>query len=138
MSSAATLGGMDAANLYGYSSAWIAERIGVSEVTARRWKRAKKLPAVIARLARLILRGELGEISRPWRGWALRDGKLVSAEGWEFEPGEILAIPFFRAQLAAYQAEQRLPRQSDFIEGRYKHDTNTAHDRAGDRRRRSG
>lgn len=131
---AATLGGMDAATLYGYSSARIAERIGVSEVTARRWKRAKKLPAAIARLLRLVLGGELGEISRAWRGWSLREGELVSPEGWTFKAGEILAIPFFRAQLAAYQAEQRLPRQADFLEERYV----PARDRAGDRRRRSG
>jgi len=126
---------MDAQELYGFGAHVIAARAGVSLPTARRWKRARTLNGAIARLLRLVLFGELGEISRAWRGWSLRDGEITSPEGWGFKPGEICAIPFFRAQLAAYQAEQRLPRQGDFIEGRF---SAALERRAGDRRRRSG
>lgn len=121
---------MDGKELWGVGARMLAERTGVSLATARRWKRARRIPAAIARFIQVAIFGELGVISRAWRGWSLRDGALVSPEGWTFSPGEILSLPFLRQQLAAYQAEQRVPRQADWLERRY--------ERAGDRRLRSG
>lgn len=37
----------------------------------------------------------------------MRDGKLVSPEGWEASPGDVLSIPLLKAQISAYQAKQR-------------------------------
>ena len=40
-------------------------------------------------------------------GWLLRDGKLISAEGWEVTTGDVLSLPLLRAQIAGYQAKER-------------------------------
>jgi Phage protein len=42
-----------------------------------------------------------------WRGWLLRDGRLVSPEGWEVTTGDVLSLPLLRAQIATYQAKER-------------------------------
>ena len=55
----------------------------------------------------MILGGDLGCFDPAWRGWLLRDGKLVSPEGWEATPGDVLSLPLLRAQLASHQAEKR-------------------------------
>jgi hypothetical protein len=38
----------------------------------------------------------------------IRDGKLMSPEGWAATPGEILALPLMRAQITSYQRDQRI------------------------------
>jgi hypothetical protein len=55
----------------------------------------------------MILVGDLGCFDPAWRGWAFRDGKRISPEGWEAGPGEVLSIPLMRAQISAYQAKER-------------------------------
>lgn len=110
---------MDGQELWGIGARMIAERTGVSLATARRWKRATTIKAAIARFVQVAIFGELEPISRAWRGWRLVNGHLVSPEGWAFKPGEILALPLLRAQLAAYQTEQRFPRQADWLEQRF-------------------
>ena len=57
--------------------------------------------------ARMILSGDLGHLDPAWPGWTLRDGKLISPEGIQAPPTDVLAMPFVQAQLALYQAENR-------------------------------
>jgi len=42
-----------------------------------------------------------------FRGWSIRNGRLISPEGWEATTGDILTIPLMRAQISAYQAKER-------------------------------
>jgi len=56
----------------------------------------------------MILAGDLGAFDPEFRGWTVRDGKLISPEGWEASPGDVLSIPLLRAQISAYQAKQRI------------------------------
>jgi hypothetical protein len=57
--------------------------------------------------AAMILSGDLGHLDPEWCGWSLRAGKLISPEGWEAAPGDVLSIQLLRAQLAGYQAKER-------------------------------
>jgi hypothetical protein len=43
-----------------------------------------------------------------FRGWKMRDYKLISPEGWEATPGDVLSIPLLRAQVSADQTKQRM------------------------------
>jgi hypothetical protein len=56
----------------------------------------------------MILLEDLGCFDPAWKGWRIRDGQLVSPEGWVAIPGDILAIPLMRAQIASYQRDQRI------------------------------
>lgn len=88
----------------------IARICRVSLKTAMRWKDGQTVPP---QTALMILAGDLGCFDPAWRGWIIRKGVLISQEGWELTPGETLAVPLMRAQIAAYQLQQR---QSDAIE----------------------
>jgi len=89
---------------YGIPAEEIARICGVSLTTAKRWKRSKtSMPKTSA----MILNRDLGCFDPAWRGWTLRQGKLISPEGWEAMPGDVLSLPLLRAQVSAYQAEQR-------------------------------
>lgn len=48
---------------------------------------------------------DLGCFDTAWSGWGLRDGFLVSPEGWQVGTGEVLAIRILRQQLACYEVE---------------------------------
>lgn len=96
--------------LYGIPSETIARICKVDITTARRWKRGKtQMPET----ARMILAGDLGCFDPAFRGWSIRDGKLVSPEGWEATAGDILTIPLMRAQISAYQAKERVVQAMD-------------------------
>ena len=55
----------------------------------------------------MVLSADLGQFDPAWRGWLLRDGKLISPEGWGATPGDVLSLPLLRAQIANYQADKR-------------------------------
>jgi hypothetical protein len=63
-----------------YSSALrLTELCKVDIRTARRWKSGKtRMPDA----ARMIVAGDLGCFDPAFRGWIIRDGKLISPEGW--------------------------------------------------------
>jgi hypothetical protein len=90
--------------LYGIPAETIALLCKVSITTARRWKKGKRR---MPETARMVIAGDLGCFDPAWRGWAFRDGKLISLEGWEAAPGDVLSIPLMRAQISAYQAKER-------------------------------
>jgi hypothetical protein len=95
---------MNEPELYGIPAETIALLCKVCVTTARRWKRGtRRMPET----ARMILAGDLGVFDPAWRRWALRDGKLISPEGWEVALGDVLSIPLMRAQISAYQAKER-------------------------------
>jgi hypothetical protein len=105
--------------LYGYSAERLAEITGAHLATTRRWKRQAHTRPWLARLVRLCIEGQLGDMSKDWDGWCLKHGKLISPEGWEFTPGAVRAIPFMQAQIRTYQRLQRSMQQVDWIEQRY-------------------
>ena len=89
---------------YGISAEEIARRCRVNVATARRWKRgASQMPETAA----MILADDLGVFDAAFTGWRIRDGQLISPEGWAASPRDVLSIPLLRAQVAAYQSEQR-------------------------------
>jgi uncharacterized protein DUF3653 len=69
-----------------------------------RWKRGETRPP---QTALMILSENLGCFDPAWRGWLLRNGKLISPEGWAVTTGDVLALPLLRAQIAGYQAKER-------------------------------
>lgn len=105
--------------LYGIDARRIAALTGVHLSTARRWKRTRKHPRWVAPFLAMALEGDLSPIAREWRGWILREDRLVSPEGWSFSAGEIRSVPFLRAQVRTYQQQQRTHLQADWIDERY-------------------
>jgi hypothetical protein len=64
-------------------------------------------PRHVSLSARMIVACGLGTLDPAWHGWALRDGKLISPEGWQVSPGDVLSISLLRDQIRAYQAKER-------------------------------
>jgi hypothetical protein len=95
---------MNEPDLYGIPTETIALLCKVNIRTARRWKSGERR---MPQTARMILAGDLGAFDSAWRGWAFRDGKLISPEGWEASPGDVMSISLMRAQISAYQAKER-------------------------------
>ncbi len=114
-----TVARMDGDPLYGLPAERLAELTGASLVTARRWKRTRALPPPVRRLLAILVTGDLGPVDSTWCGWHLSRGLLCGPDGLTFEPAEVLAIPFVRAQVNAYQVRQRFAVQADWIDGRY-------------------
>lgn len=74
----------------------------VSLKTAARWKAGTTCPPWSALM---MVAADLGCFDPDWVGWSLRDGFLVSPEGWRVGAGEVLAIRILRQQLACYEVE---------------------------------
>lgn len=92
--------------------AWrLAEACQVSLDTARRWKRQGRLPPPADRLADLVIGGELGALADPWRGFVLRQKIIWTPEGFSVTPGQVCAIPYRLAQIAALQQQLAEPQQ---------------------------
>lgn len=90
--------------LFGLTVNEIARVARVNITTARRWKRGV-VPVPPGML--LLLSGDLGCFDPDWRGWVLRRGKLISPEGWDATPGQVLATRLHEIQLAAWRTENR-------------------------------
>jgi len=90
--------------LYGIPISELARICRVSIKTARRWKRGQTVPP---ESALMLLRGDLGCMADDWAGWSIRKDRLYSPEGWEVTRQDVLASPLLRAQLAAYQTENK-------------------------------
>ena len=105
--------------LYGIQAETIAGIAQVHITTARRWKRGEDPPYAATQLVELLSTGNMGIVDRDWTGWALKDGLLVAPNGDRFSPGEVMSMTYWRALAHSYQAEQRLPRQADWIAGEW-------------------
>lgn len=90
--------------LYGITIKEIARICRVDLTTARRWKRGAGCPP---KSAVLLIQADLGCFDPKWSGWHIRNGFLISPNGWEIGFGEVLAIPILRQQLACYEVELR-------------------------------
>lgn len=109
----------------GHSAERLAALTGAHITSARRWKR-HGAPAPIAKLLRILLDGELGEVSDDWRGWHLVRGRLYGHDELNFAPSEVLALPYQLARIGALQQRvaeltevRRYEVQADWIEGRF-------------------
>jgi hypothetical protein len=60
----------------------------------------------------MLLSGDLGIFDPLWAGWIIRDGELVSPEGWRITRNDVLSAPLLRAQVATYQRENRKLRRA--------------------------
>src|SRR5580698_10297911 len=80
----------------------IARICHVSLKTAARWKAGTTCPPWAALV---LVAGDLVAFDKEWSGWTLRDGFLISPEGWRVGSGEVLAIRILRQQLAVYEVE---------------------------------
>jgi len=85
----------------------IARLASVSLCTARRWRRTQRAPGAVVALLQIRYCGTLGLISPAWHEWTLRNGKLGNADGHEYSPGEVWAIPILHQQVAVLEAAVR-------------------------------
>lgn len=90
--------------LFGISVSEISRICHVDLATARRWKRGATCPP---KTALLILSRDLGVFDEFWAGWTIRDGELVSPEGWQIRRSDVLVTPIQRQRMAAYESENR-------------------------------
>jgi hypothetical protein len=90
---------------------WLMQRAGVHRSTVARWRRSRRFPRALERLAALELEGELAHIHAAWQGWRIdRRGTLIAPGGMTYSPGELLALPV-RFQLL-HELERRLKPRS--------------------------
>lgn len=76
--------------------------------TARRWRRGSNLPpSYVLDYVNAKVNGDLGFLDPAWKGWKLTYGYLRSPEDWRIYMNDVLATPLLRAQLSAYQIENR-------------------------------
>ena len=103
--------------LEGLSTKLIAEMCRVTERTVRRWKNGEEPSHAALQLIKLLTTGDLGVVG--WKGWKVKGDQLISEDGEQVTRGEIRSIPFMRMQIRAYQTDQRLPRQADFVDQKW-------------------
>lgn len=105
--------------LHGIPAETIATWCGCHVTTARRWKRGEEPPRSALEIIRLRNTGDLGTLDPAWAGWCIVNGQLVSPEQTPFTPGDVRAGPFWRRLAHAYQVDQRLPQQADWVEAKW-------------------
>jgi hypothetical protein len=66
-------------------------------------------------MAILLIQRDLVCFDPQWSGWHLRDGFLISPEGWKVGTGEVLAIRILRQQLAGYETELKRLREEEVL-----------------------
>lgn len=50
----------------------------------------------------------------------MREGQLISPDGKSFTPGDVLSTTYWQQLAKSYQTEQRLARQADWIDEKWK------------------
>lgn len=86
----------------------LVEICGVDITTARRWRRGSNLPPdYVLAYVNAKLQADLSFLDPAWKGWVLREGHLVSPEGWQMSMSDVLASRLHEAQLAAWRLEVR-------------------------------
>jgi hypothetical protein len=98
-------------DIYGLSALLLAQITGVHLDTAKRWKRAGRIPEPHRTIVRLRTQGDLGDITGSWRGFRLAQHELWTPEGTRVSPGEIRAIPYRREELKELQRRLAEPQQ---------------------------
>jgi hypothetical protein len=90
---------------YGLSVLLLVQITGVHIDTARRWKRAGKVPKKHAVQVALATEGDLGVIAPEWTGFRVKNGLLWTPEGLAVRPGDIRSIPYRAHQVLALEQE---------------------------------
>lgn len=90
-----------------FNEAWACRVTGLHRTTIARMRQRQRVRPELVRLAAIELGGAIGLIHDAWDGWRLcrKNGLLQTPCGWEFRPGELLAMPIRYQELAALRAE---------------------------------
>ena len=86
-----------------FSDDWAGEVTGLHRTTIGRMRKSNRIRPELRRLATLELGGVIGLIHSDWDGWSVsrKTGKLCAPTGWEFTPGELLAMPLRYQEIRA-------------------------------------
>lgn len=90
---------------YGYPAALLAQACGVDISTARKWKRAGRIPSQYHQWLKFYFGHDLGAFAKHWEGWRLHDGLLYSPEGEPYTPAAVRAAPYYRQSAEAWRKE---------------------------------
>ncbi|HFQ5220714.1 TPA: DUF3653 domain-containing protein, partial [Vibrio vulnificus] len=58
--------------------------------TITRWDAGQEIPPECRRLMKLYSCADLEAINESWRGWQIRQGKLITPNGWSLTPDRII------------------------------------------------
>lgn len=105
--------------LHGITAEELARILGVHITTARRYKRGESPSEAAMLVIKLKTTGDLGLLDPAFAGWHLKNGQIVAPDGTGYGPGEILSTTYWRALARHYQAENRLPRQADWVDEKW-------------------
>ena len=100
---------------YGIPAARIADLTGTHPDTARRWKRAGRMPAAAGRLVALLDSGDLGAVAPGWEGFTLAAGELWTPERERVTPADVRALHWYRQLADELRRELGRPRQRDLF-----------------------
>lgn len=93
--------------LYGISPLLLAQMFRLDLEVARDWKAQLRRRPVDAATVAKFANHDLGAFDPAWAGWLCKDGRLWPPDGAPASPGQVLALPFLRAQLDEYDRAQR-------------------------------
>lgn len=97
--------------LYGLSAMLLARVTGTHIETAKRGKRAGRVPTARRDLVQLRIHGDLGTLSDPWSELRLVKDRLWTPEGSWVSPGDIRAIPYTRDLVRELKRQLAEPQQ---------------------------
>jgi hypothetical protein len=102
-------------DLYGISAPALAAAAGVSLETARRWKRAGRVPAPLRPLVKFKLEGDLSPLVPAWSGWRFDEETLWSPEGDPFTPGKLRSFVYVQELARELWRERSAVRQLELF-----------------------
>lgn len=93
--------------LYGISPLFLSTIFRLPLSTCVEWKRSlRKKPQDAAAIARLV-NGELGAFDERWSGFVIAKGMLWTPESIALHPAQVVAVPYYREQVAEWERAQR-------------------------------
>jgi Phage protein len=96
---------------YGLPVLELVRLTGVHVDTARRWKRAGRVPAHYGELLTLKRTGDLGVLAPDWAGFRVTEGQLWTPEDRPVRPGDIRSIPYRLQQIRELERQLAEPHQ---------------------------
>jgi len=83
----------------------------VCDVSLRTWSAwesgFRRMPVATWSWFQVVITGLVP--SKAWEGWSMKNGQLHSPDGATFNPGELLAIPYLRAQIEEMERTRSTP-----------------------------
>jgi Phage protein len=92
-------------NDYGLSVRQLAHVAGVTERTARRWKKRGCVPEPYQTALRARLNADTGLASPAWTGWRFYKDELISPEGVSYTVGDVRASRLHQRSVEEYRTE---------------------------------